>query len=72
MGFFNKLFGRKAEQQEAKVEFIIQNRTILAPISGKVLAQADIPDETFAQGILGPGCGIEPSEKRSTRRSMVL
>ena len=63
MGFFNKLFGRKAEQQEAKVEFIIQNRTILAPISGKVLAQADIPDETFAQGILGPGCGIEPSEK---------
>ena len=34
MGFFNKLFGRKAEQQEAKVEFIIQNRTILAPISG--------------------------------------
>lgn len=63
MGFFNKLFGRKAEQQEAKVEFIIQNRTILAPISGKVLAQADIPDETFAEGILGPGCGIEPSEK---------
>ena len=28
---------------------------------GKVLAQADIPDETFAQGILGPGCGIEPT-----------
>lgn len=72
MGFFNKLFGGKAEQQEAKVEFISQNRTILAPISGKVLAQADIPDETFAQGILGPGCRIEPSEKRSTRRSMVL
>ena len=26
-----------------------------------MLAQADIPDETFAQGILGPGCGIEPT-----------
>ena len=25
--------------------------------------QADIPDETFAQGILGPGCGIEPTGK---------
>ena len=33
------------------------------PIRGKVLAQADIPDETFAQGILGPGCGIEPTGK---------
>ena len=51
MGFFNKLFSGKAEQQEAKAEFISQNRTILAPISGKVLAQADIPDETFAQAI---------------------
>ena len=28
-----------------------------------MLAQADIPDETFAQGILGPGCGIEPTGK---------
>ena len=34
---------------------------MLTPLQGKVLAQADIPDETFAQGILGPGCGIEPT-----------
>ena len=33
----------------------------MTPIRGKVLAQADIPDETFAQGILGPGCGVEPT-----------
>lgn len=59
MGFFDKLFGGKTEQEET-VKFFGQSKTVLTPIRGKVLAQADIPDETFAQGILGPGCGIEP------------
>ena len=57
MGFFDKLFGGKTEQEET-VKFFGQSKTVLTPIRGKVLAQADIPDETFAQGILGPGCGI--------------
>ncbi len=35
---------------------------ILQPTKGKVIAQEDIPDETFAGGILGAGVGIEPSE----------
>ncbi len=60
MGFFDKLFG-KADEETAK--FVSQSKTVLAPLNGKVLAQADIPDETFAQGILGPGCGIEPIGK---------
>ena len=60
MGFFDKLFGNKAEEEET-AKFFGQSKTVLAPIRGKVLAQADIPDETFAQGILGPGCGIEPT-----------
>ena len=60
MGFFDKLFGGKAEQEET-AKFFGQRKTVLTPIRGKVLAQADIPDETFAQGILGPGCGIEPT-----------
>ncbi len=60
MGFFDKLFG-KADEETAK--FVSQSKTVLAPLNGKVLAQADIPDETFAQGILGPGCGIEPTGK---------
>ena len=60
MGFFDKLFGGKTEQEET-VKFFGQSKTVLTPIRGKVLAQADIPDETFAQGILGPGCGIEPT-----------
>ena len=62
MGFFDKLFGGKTEDEEA-VKFFGQSKTVLAPLRGKVLAQADIPDETFAQGILGPGCGIEPTGK---------
>ena len=50
MGFFDKLFGNKAEEEET-AKFFGQSKTVLAPIRGKVLAQADIPDETFAQGI---------------------
>ena len=32
------------------------------PTAGKVIAREDIPDDTFAQGILGDGIGIEPTE----------
>ena len=44
MGFFDKLFGGKTEQEET-VKFFGQSKTVLTPIRGKVLAQADIPDE---------------------------
>ena len=59
MGFFDKLFGGKTEQEET-VKFFGQSKTVLTPIRGKVLAQADIPDETFAQASLAPVAGIEP------------
>ena len=58
MGFFDKLFGGKSKDENT-AKFTNQSKTVLTPLQGKVLAQADIPDETFAQGILGPGCGIE-------------
>ena len=35
---------------------------VLQPTKGKVIAREDIPDETFAAGILGDGVGIQPSE----------
>ena len=41
MGFFDKLFGGKTEQEET-VKFFGQSKTVLTPIRGKVLAQADI------------------------------
>lgn len=37
---------------------------ITAPVAGKVVALEDVPDPTFAQGILGPGIAIEPTEGR--------
>ena len=60
MGFFDKLFGGKSKDENT-AKFTNQSKTVLTPLQGKVLTQADIPDETFAQGILGPGCGIEPT-----------
>lgn len=60
MVFFDKLFGGKSKDENT-AKFTNQSKTVLTPLQGKVLAQADIPDETFAQGILGPGCGIEPT-----------
>lgn len=56
MGFFQKLFkGQEAPAFEA------QPMTVLAPMDGRVLPLAQIPDEVFSSGVLGPGCGIEPT-----------
>ena len=35
---------------------------LLQPCRGKVVAREEIPDETFAAGILGEGIGVEPEE----------
>ncbi|MCC8076049.1 MAG: beta-glucoside-specific PTS transporter subunit IIABC [Clostridiales bacterium] len=36
--------------------------TIYAPVQGKVIPRTEIPDLTFAEGILGDGVGIDPTE----------
>ncbi len=36
---------------------------ILAPVEGKVKSYTEIPDETFASGVLGEGVGIEPTSE---------
>ena len=36
---------------------------IHAPVAGKVKNYTEIPDETFASGVLGEGVGIEPTEE---------
>ncbi len=58
MGFFDKLFGGKTE---AATKFSGEQKTVKAPIDGLVLPLEQLPDETFASAILGPGCGLEPS-----------
>ncbi|MBR6405595.1 MAG: PTS glucose transporter subunit IIA [Lachnospiraceae bacterium] len=37
-----------------------KNGVVLQPVKGKVIAREDIPDDTFASGVLGDGVGIEP------------
>lgn len=49
MGFFDKLFGKKAD-------------SFYAPMAGKAVPITEVPDPTFAEGMLGNGIAIEPSE----------
>ena len=37
------------------------DRLIYAPIAGEYIEIEKIPDQVFSQGILGAGCGIEPT-----------
>ena len=47
MGFFKKLFGKKTDD-------------LCAPMSGKAVPITEVPDPTFAEGMLGNGIAIEP------------
>ena len=47
MGFFDKLFGKKTDD-------------FFAPMAGKAVAITEVPDPTFAEGMLGNGIAIEP------------
>lgn len=70
------IFGYKDEEQQAQKvsentttaekptieETVLENveKVIYAPIQGNVIPRENIPDETFASGVLGDGVGIEP------------
>ena len=49
MGFFKKLFGKNTDD-------------FYAPMAGKAVPISEVPDPTFAEGMLGNGIAIEPSE----------
>lgn len=48
------------EKEEAAEE--ADPKTVYAPVKGNVIARENIPDATFASGVLGDGVGIEPAE----------
>lgn len=64
------MFGYKDEEPQPKQEpaatGIVSEtegrKVIYAPIQGNVIARTQIPDETFASGVLGDGVGIEPEQ----------
>lgn len=39
---------------------------VLAPCPGRVLAMTDVPDQVFAEEMVGPGVGIEPEPAPTT------
>ena len=49
MGFFKKRFSKPVD-------------SLYAPIAGKAVAISEVPDPTFAEGMLGGGIAIEPVE----------
>ena len=53
MGFFSKLFS-KGEKANAN--------GIYAPIAGKAVSITEVPDHTFAEGMLGNGVAIIPAD----------
>lgn len=50
------------EYKPAETIAVTEAHTIYAPVTGKVIDRTEIPDETFASGIMGNGVGIEPVE----------
>ncbi|MDO4326231.1 MAG: PTS glucose transporter subunit IIA [bacterium] len=65
MGLFDKIFAKKetkGKKTGTENSSACEPLTVYAPLSGKAMPLGDIPDPVFSQGILGPGCGIEPSE----------
>ena len=51
MGFFSKLFGKEKKENG-----------LFAPIAGRAVPVTEVPDPTFAEGMLGDGIAIIPSE----------
>lgn len=56
---------KKMEEAEAVLSAVMSTEAgeIYSPLRGKMVAQEEIPDETFAAGVLGGGLGIEPEEE---------
>ena len=51
MGFFSKLFGKEKK-----------DNGIYAPLAGQAVPVTEVPDPTFAEGMLGDGIAIIPTE----------
>lgn len=55
MGIFSKLFAKPEE---------IDPNALYAPMAGKTVPVTQVPDATFAEGMLGEGIAILPSDGR--------
>lgn len=53
-------FEATEHEEEIPADIDLPKNTVLAPAEGRLIAMEQIPDETFASGVLGKGVGIWP------------
>lgn len=58
---FQIIFGVESDHLKDEIQNLISKAQLLSPLNGKVLKLEDVPDETFAQKILGDGFAIDPT-----------
>lgn len=55
-------YEKKTGKEDMKEELnTVETGMIKAPVDGEMVRMEDIPDETFASGVLGKGIGIKPT-----------
>ncbi|WP_158785225.1 PTS beta-glucoside transporter subunit IIABC [Pantoea sp. BAV 3049] len=54
----------KASNSEPEASSLLKTLTMNSPMSGQVIPLEEVPDQTFASGLLGKGVGIVPAEGR--------
>lgn len=48
------------ETRTESAQEVLMEKALFAPLKGNVISREEIPDQTFASGVLGDGVGIEP------------
>lgn len=54
----------KNDNEEKKTENAVPKDMIVSPVTGTVVALSEVPDETFAEEILGKGIAVIPEENK--------
>ncbi len=49
-----------AAMESMVIPEVLEEKTLYVPVKGNIIARGEIPDDTFASGVLGDGVGIEP------------
>lgn len=55
-------FEKEDSEEEISADTALPESAVLAPAEGELIAMEQIPDETFASGVLGKGVGIWPAQ----------
>lgn len=56
------IFGVESDQIKEEMRLQMNQVILKSPLVGKILNLSDVPDETFAQKILGDGFAVEPQD----------